>query len=82
MQTKDAMFESFATRDTRAIAWVKRACLVSVYLVIGMIAAYRALVQLRSFELRSPAVLQPGSAVSATKCSIDLLKAKPSCAPL
>lgn len=26
MQAKDAMFESTAIRDTRAIAWVKRAC--------------------------------------------------------
>lgn len=71
MQTKDAMFESSAVRGTRAIAWVKRACLVvvSVYLVIGMIAAYRALVQVRSLEIQSPDVLQAGSEVSATVVS-------------
>lgn len=71
MQPKEAMFESAANRDTSAIAWVKRACLlvVSVYLAIGMIAAYRALVQVRSFELQSPDVLQPGSEVRATVVS-------------
>ena len=65
------MFESTAIRDTRAIAWVKRACLivVSVYLVIGMIAAYRALVQVRSLEIQAPEVLRPGSEVSATVVS-------------
>ena len=67
MQAKDAMFETAAIRDTRVIAWVKRACLivVSVYLVIGMVAAYRALVQVRRFEIQSPDVLRPGSEVSA-----------------
>lgn len=65
------MFESSAVRDTRGIAWVKRACLivVSVYLVIGMIAAYRALVQVRSFEIQSPEVVRAGSEVSATVVS-------------
>lgn len=55
-----AIFESSAIRDTRAIAWVKRACLivVSVYLVIGMIAAFRALVQVRSLEIQTPDVLR------------------------
>ncbi|HXQ69141.1 MAG TPA: hypothetical protein VN844_01575 [Pyrinomonadaceae bacterium] len=68
---KTAMFESTAIRDTRAIAWVKRACLivVSVYLVIGMIAACRALVQVRSLEVQSPDVLRQGSEVSATVVS-------------
>lgn len=67
MQTKEAMFESLAIRDTRAIAWVKRACVivVSVYLVIGMIALYRALVQVHSLEVQSPDVLQQGSEVGA-----------------
>jgi hypothetical protein len=71
METKDAMFESAAIRDRRAIAWVKRACVivVSFYLVIGMVAAYRALVQVHSLEIRSPEVLQPGSDVSATVVS-------------
>jgi hypothetical protein len=71
MQANDAMFESPAIRDTRAIAWVKRACLivVSVYLVIGMISAYRALVQVRSLEIQTPDVLREGSEVSATVVS-------------
>lgn len=71
MQTKTAMFESTAIRDTRAIVWLKRACLivVSVYLVIGMIAAYRALVQVRSLEIQTPDVLRPGSEVNATVVS-------------
>ena len=71
MQPNDAMFESPAIRDTRVIAWVKRACLivVSVYLVIGMVAAYRALVQVRSLDIQSPDVLRAGSEVSATVVS-------------
>jgi len=71
MQSKDVMFESFAIRDTRAIAWVKRACLivVSVYLVIGMIAAYRALVQVHSLEIRTSDAVREGSDVSATVVS-------------
>lgn len=71
MQPKGAMFASTAIRDTPAIAWVKRACLivVSVYLVIGMIAAYRALVQVRSLEIQSPEVLRQGSEISATVVS-------------
>ena len=66
-----AILESTAIRDARATAWVKRACLivVSVYLVIGMIAAYRALVQVRSLEIQSPDVLREGSEVSATVVS-------------
>lgn len=69
---KTAMFESTAAiRDARAIAWVKRACLivVSVYLVIGMIAAFRALVQVRSVEIQTPDVLRTGAEVSATVVS-------------
>jgi hypothetical protein len=71
MQTKEAMFETTAIRDTRAIAWVKRACaiVVSVYLVIGMIALYRALVQVRSLEMQSPDVIQNGAAVTSTVVS-------------
>lgn len=66
-----AIFKSSEIRDTRALAWVKRACLivVSVYLVIGMIAAFRALVQVRSLEIRSPDVLRQGSEISATVVS-------------
>ena len=71
MQAKEAMFATPAIRDTRPIAWLKRACVivVSVYLVIGMIALYRALVQVRSLQLESPGVLQQGSSVTATVVS-------------
>lgn len=71
MQTKEAMFETNLIRDTRAIAWLKRAfaIVVSVYLVIGMMALYRALVQVRSLEVQSPDVLQVGSPVTATLVS-------------
>ena len=67
MQPKDVMFESPAIPNTRVIAWLKRACLivVNVYRVIGAIAAYRALVQVHSFEIESADVLQPGSKVNA-----------------
>ena len=80
MQTKDAMFESraehvmfesTAVRDARAIAWLKRAfvIVVSVYLVIGMMALYRALVQVRSLDVQSPDVVKEGSPVTATVVS-------------
>jgi hypothetical protein len=49
------------------LGWVKRACVTvaGVYLVLGMIAAYRALVQVHSLEISSPEVIQPGSEVNA-----------------
>ena len=53
------------------LVWVKRACvmLAGVYLVIGMIAAYRALVQVHSLEIQSAEVLEAGSEVKATLVS-------------
>jgi hypothetical protein len=71
MYPEGVLFESSTIRDTRAIALVKRACLivVSVYLVIGVIAAYRALVQVHSLEVQTPDVLRQGSEISATVVS-------------
>jgi hypothetical protein len=71
MQIKEATFVTPAIRDTRAIALVKRVCVIvaSVYLVIGMIALYRALVQVHSLEIQSPHVLQHGSSATATVVS-------------
>ena len=53
------------------LVWVKRACVMvaGVYLVIGMIAAYRALVQVHSLEIQSAEVLEAGSEVKATLVS-------------
>ena len=67
MPTKEAMFVTPALRDTRATAWVKRVCMIaaSVYLVIGMIALYRALVQVHSLDVQAPDVLHHGSVVGA-----------------
>ena len=65
------MFEAVAIKDTRGIALVKRACLIviSVYFVLGMIALYRALVQVHSLEINSSETLRDNSAVTATVLS-------------
>ncbi len=65
------MFESLAIKDSRGMALVKRVCVVviSVYFVIGMIALYRALVQVHRVELNSAETLRDDSAVSATVLS-------------
>ena len=65
------MFEALAIKDTRGIALVKRVCLIviSVYFVIGMIALYRALVQVHRVELNAAAPLRDDSAISATVLS-------------
>jgi hypothetical protein len=62
------MFERITIKDTRGMALVKRVCLIviSVYLVIGMIALYRALVQVHSLEIDSAEMLQDDSTVTAT----------------
>jgi hypothetical protein len=64
------MFET-KIRETRWLVFLKRACVVvvGVYLVIGMIALYRALTQIHSLELQSDGVLRNGSAVKATVVS-------------
>ena len=65
------MFEDVAIKDTRGIAFVKRACLIviSVYFVLGMIALYRALVQVHNLENNSAETLRADSAISATVLS-------------
>ena len=64
------MFET-KIRETRWLVIVKRACIVivGVYLLIGMIALYRALTQIHSLELQSDGILHSGSAVKATVVS-------------
>lgn len=58
-------------RETRWLVFLKRACVIviAVYLVIGMIALYRAVTQIHSLELQSDGVLRKGSAVKATVVS-------------
>ena len=65
------MFEGVTIKDTRGAALVKRVCLIviSVYLLIGAIALYRALVQVHSLEINSAATLRDDSAITATVLS-------------
>ncbi|HVF24017.1 MAG TPA: hypothetical protein VM941_13100 [Pyrinomonadaceae bacterium] len=65
------MFEGLTNEDTRGITLVKRVCLIviSVYLVIGLMALYRALVQVHSLEINSAETLRDHSAVTATVLS-------------
>lgn len=65
------MFEGVTIKDTRGVALVKRVCLIviSVYLVIGVIALYRALDQVHSLEINSADTLLADSAISATVLS-------------
>ncbi len=59
------MFETRAIPEARGIVLLKRmfTIIVSVYLVIGMISAYRAFYQVRSVEIQSADVLQSGAHV-------------------
>lgn len=65
------MFEGVTIKDTLGISLVKRVCLIvlSVYLVIGMIALYRALVQVHSVKINSAETLRDDSAITATVLS-------------
>ena len=61
------MFSSRPTRETRWLVILKRTCVVVVicYLVLGMIAFYRAVTQIHSLEIQSAGTLHTGSAVTA-----------------
>jgi hypothetical protein len=65
------MFERVTIKDTRGIAVVKRVCLIviSVYFVIGMIALYRALVQIHGLEINSAETLRANSPITTTVLS-------------
>src|ERR1051326_1099374 len=65
------MFETRAIPEARGIVLLKRVftIIVSVYLVIGMISAYRAFYQVRSVEIQSADVLQSGSVISTNVVS-------------
>ena len=61
------MFDNLTIRDTRPIAIVKRAfqILVSAYLVIGLIAGYRAFFQIHSLEVSAnEQTLHSGSVIT------------------
>ena len=64
------MFET-KIRETRWLVFLKRAgvVVVGVYLIIGLIALYRALTQIHSLEVQSDGVVRTGSAVKATVVS-------------
>ena len=65
------MFNSRPIRETRWLVLLKRACIVVVvgYLVLGMIAFYRAITQIHSLKIQSTGTLRTGSAVTATVVS-------------
>jgi hypothetical protein len=65
------MFDEVTIKDSRGVALAKRVCLIvlSVYLVIGMIALYRALVQVHSLKINSAETLRDDSAITATVLS-------------
>lgn len=58
-------------RETPWLVLLKRACVVvvGIYLVIGMIALYRAVTQIHSLELQSDGIVRGGSAIRATVVS-------------
>lgn len=59
------MFDGLTIRDARPIVWLKRSIVVAIsaLLLIGAASSYRAYVQVRSLELRSPQVLTNRSVV-------------------
>lgn len=65
------MFDGVTIKDTRGIALVKRVCLIvlTVYVTLGLVALYRALVQVHSVEINSAETLRDDSAITATVVS-------------
>ena len=65
------MFDSLTIKDTRPIAWLKRAfvVLIVVFLAIGMVSSHRAYFQVRSLDLNAPRVLTAGSVVETSVVS-------------
>jgi len=65
------MFDALTINDARPIAWLKRSFVVVIgaLLVIGAISAYRALVQVRSLDLKAPTSLPAGSVVEVAVVS-------------
>ena len=59
------------SRSEKGLRLLKRVIVIAVgvYLVIGMIALYRAVTQIHSLELQSEGVVRSGSAVTATVVS-------------
>jgi hypothetical protein len=65
------MFDTLTISDARPIRWLKRSFVAvgGALLVIGSIAAYRALVQVRSLDLKAPQLLASGSTVEVAVVS-------------
>ena len=66
------MFESLTIREAPSMVLVKRASqlLVGVYLVIGLMAGYRAWFQVKSLKLQTTdTIVRPGSAIETTLVS-------------
>ena len=65
------MFETQTIPEAHSIVLLRRIfkIVVSAYLVIGMISAYRAFYQVRSLDIQSPDVLQSGSAITTNVVS-------------
>ena len=64
------MFET-RIRETRWLVFLKRAGVIVVgfYLIIGMIALYRAVTQIHSLAVQADGTLRSGSAITSTVVS-------------
>ena len=65
------MFDSLTVNDARPIVWMKRSfvAIVTALLAIGAVSTYRALVQVRSLDLKAPQLLAAGSVVEVAVVS-------------
>ena len=65
------MFDTLTIKDAAPIAWLKRSfvAIIATLLVIGAISAYRAIVQVRSLDLKAPQSLSAGSVVEVAVVS-------------
>lgn len=66
------MFEGLSINEARPLIFLKRVfvLVLGAFLVIGMIAAYRAWFQVKSLELQSTdSILRPGSSIQTTVVS-------------
>ena len=73
------MFDSLTINDARPIVWMKRSfvAIVTALLAIGAVSTYRALLQVRTLDLKAPQSLAAGSlvevgVVSSGRTSVDV----------
>ncbi len=65
------MFDSLSVKDSRPMAFLKKAVLVflGLFLIIGIVSAHRAYFQVRSLELQAERILHSGSTIQSTVVS-------------